>query len=139
MMVRIYWLILCLVALNCGSATAFAQVSRVPANDIILVWNQVMLDANAGDCRLLLQDQGGPTRTSRAFAIVSVAMFDALNSISHRYEPYLTELSGYNGADRTAAVSTAARNTLVSLFPQQTSNFASAYSAAMARVPNSTA
>jgi len=99
----------------------------------------VMLDANAGDCRLLLQDQGGPTRTSRAFAIVSVAMFDALNSISHHYEPYLTELSGYNGADRTAAVSTAARDTLMSLFPQQTSNFASAYSAAMAKVPNSNA
>lgn len=129
-MVRIFRLILCLIALNCSSATVFAQSSS-KANDIILEWNQVMLDANAADCRLVLQDQGGPTRTARAFAIVSVAMFDALNSISHRYEPYLTELSGYNGADPTAAVSTAARDTLLALFPQQAETFKSAFSAAM--------
>ena len=94
-----------------------------------------MLDANAGDSRLLLQDQGGPTRTSRAFAIVSVAMFDALNSISHRYEPYFTELTGYNSASQMAAVSTAARDTLLSLYPQQARSFRSAYTAAMANVP----
>ena len=97
-----------------------------------------MLDANAGDSRLFLQDQGGPTRTSRAFAIVSVAMFDALNSISHRYDPYLTELNGYNNADVTSAVSTAARDTLLSLYPQQARSFTTAYSAAMSRIPAGT-
>lgn len=110
-----------------------------PSNDIILAWNQVMLDANAGDSRLLIPDQGGPTRTSRAFAIVSVAMFDALNSISHRHEPYHTELSGYNSADQTAAVSTAARDTLLALFPQQASTFRSAYTAAMAKLKEGSA
>ena len=83
---RICWLTACLAVLICSSPVASAQSANPlydPAPDIILVWNQVMLDANAGDSRLLLQDQGGPTRTSRAFAIVSVAMFDALNSISH--------------------------------------------------------
>ena len=139
---RICWLSVCVVALISGSATALAQSLKPPydpSKDIILVWNQVMLDANAGDSRLLLQDQGGPTRTSRAFAIVSVAMFDALNSISHRYEPYLTELTGYNAADPTAAVSTAARDTLLALFPQQARSFRSAYAAAMANVPVGTA
>ncbi len=138
-MVRFYWLILCLVAMNCSAPAIFAQSSKVPSSDIILVWNQVMLDANAADSRLLLKDQGGPTRDSRAFAIISVAMFDALNSITHRYEPYLTELSGYNAADPTAAVSTAARDTLLSLFPQQARTFRSAFTAAMANVPAGTA
>ena len=134
MMVRIYRLFICLVVLNFSAYLTHAQSSRVVHRDIILDWNQVMLDANASDCRLVLQDQGGPTRTSRAFAIVSVAMFDALNSISHHYEPYLTELTGYNAADETAAVSTAARDTLMALFPQQAGRFTSAYSAAMAKV-----
>ena len=97
-----------------------------------------MLDANANDSRLFLQDQGGPTRTSRAFAIISVAMFDALNSITHRHEPYLTELSGFNNADVTAAVSTAARDTLLALYPQQSRLFTTAYSSAMSGVPTGT-
>jgi hypothetical protein len=138
--VRICWLIASLLALSADSATTLAQSARPPldpSKDIILVWNQVMLDANAADSRLLIQDQGGPTRTSRAFAIVSVAMFDALNSISHRHEPYLTELPGYNAADQTAAVSTAARDTLLALFPQQAKTFNSAYTAAMKNIPAS--
>lgn len=106
-----------------------------PAKDIILVWNQVMLDANVGDSRLLIPDQGGPTRTSRAFAIVCVAMFDAWNSVTHRYAPYLSELAGDNSADQTAAVSTAARDTLLAMFPQQARKFRSAWTAAMQTVP----
>ncbi len=102
--------------------------------DIILFWNQVMLDMNAGDSRLLIPDQGGPTRTSRAFAIVSVAMFDAWNSINHKYTPYLTELSGYNSANTTAAVSAAAQDTLLSLFPQQAAKIRTAHTNAMANV-----
>lgn len=139
---RICCLSMCLVALILNAPTATAQSANAPydpSKDIILVWNLVMLDANAADSRLLLKDQGGPTRDSRAFAIVSVAMFDALNSISHRYEPYFTELTGYNAANPTAAVSTAARDTLLALFPQQARTFRSAYSAAMANVPAGTA
>jgi len=138
---RIYFLSLCLFGSLAWSGTASAQstvVPNPPFGDIILVWNQVMLDANANDSRLLLQDQGGPTRTSRAFAIVSVAMFDALNSISHRHEPYLTELNGFNNADVTAAVSTAARDTLLALYPQQSRLFTAAYSSAMSGVPTGT-
>lgn len=134
-------LIRCLIALCC--ILVLSTPSRVqaqalppynPSADIVLVWNQVMLDMNAGDSRLLIADQGGPTRTSRAFAIVSVAMFDAWNSIHHKYSPYLTELSGYNAANTTAAVSTAARDTLLSLFPQQAAKIRRAYTTAMAGV-----
>lgn len=134
-MVRIYWLFTWLVIVNFSSNATLAQSKKAASNDIILKWNQVLLDANASDSRLLLKDQGGPVRDSRAFAIVSVAMFDALNSISHRYEPYLTELNGYNTADQTAAVSTAARDTLLALFPQQVKTFKSAYAETMKKVP----
>src|SRR5262245_62048140 len=49
----------------------------VPAVDVILEWNAVMLQANVVDhSGLHAPEQGGPTRTSRAMAIVSAAMFD---------------------------------------------------------------
>ena len=46
-------------------------------DDVVLAWNQVMLDANAADHSLVNPDQGGPARTSRAFAIVSAAVLPA--------------------------------------------------------------
>ena len=115
----------------CDTPLIAAATHYDPAKDMILVWNQVMLDANAADSRLVIPDQGGPTRTSRAFAIVSAAMFDAWNSVTHHYDPYLTELNGYNHADSTAAVSTAARDTLIAMFPQQAGKFRSAWTTAL--------
>jgi hypothetical protein len=100
------------------SALAVAQ-TPTSTTDVALAWNQIMLDANAIDSTLAVRDQGGPTRDSRAFAIVSAAMFDAWNSVNHRYNPYLTELRGFEDADVRIAVATAAKETLVALFPQQ--------------------
>ena len=129
-------LVLCCAVVLIAPNRGFAQ-SLPPYNasaDIILVWNQVMLDMNVGDSRQLIPDQGGPTRTSRAFAIASVAMFDAWNSIHHKYSPYLVELSGYNSANTTAAVSAAAQDTLLSLYPQQATRIRTAYTNAMSGV-----
>jgi len=94
------------------------------STDVALAWNQIMLDANAIDSMLPIADQGGPTKTSRAFAIVSVAMFDAWNSVRHTHYPYLTDLRGYENASDKAAVATAAYVTLAALFPQQQDRFA---------------
>jgi hypothetical protein len=93
------------------------------SDDVVLSWNAEMLEADAFDQGLVPADQLGPTNASRAFAIVSAAMFDADNSISHKYRPYLTELKGYDRADRRAAVTAAAYHTLVALYPQQTEAF----------------
>lgn len=104
--------------------------------DAVLAWNQVMLDACAVDAALSTHDEPGPTATSRAFAIVSASVFDALNSISHNYQPYLTELAGYEGADADAAVSAAAYTTLRELYPQQLVAFDAAYASWLAQIPD---
>lgn len=93
------------------------------SDDVVLSWNAVLLDADAADHAQAAPDQGGPTRSSRAYAIVSAAMFDAFNSITHNYRPYLVELRGFERADRQAAVTAAAYHTLVALYPQQTAAF----------------
>jgi hypothetical protein len=86
-------------------------------------WNDAMLDANAIDHARSLPDQLGPLRTARAFAIVHIAIFDALNAIAGRYK-------SFTGLDRVtepisvdAAVAQAAHDTLAALFPAQAARF----------------
>lgn len=111
----------------------------VPTADAVMAWNDVLLDANAADHALAAPDQGGPTLTSRAFAIVSAAVFDAVNSISHNYDPFLTELPGYETADVEAAVSAAAYYTLAELYPQQQASFDTEFANWQTMVPDGAA
>jgi hypothetical protein len=126
-------LILCtLLSATCFARQPDRQFGR--HHDPVLAWNQVMLDANAIDSTLADPDNPGPTSTSRAFAIVSVAMYDAFNSISGRCEPYLSEVPGYSQADPRAAVGTAAYVTLNDLYPQQADRFDALYAECLAQI-----
>jgi hypothetical protein len=99
--------------------------------DPILEWNAVMLEANAVDHAQTAPEQGGPILTSRAFAIVSAAMYDAYNSIERIGEPYLVTAKRGRGANVDAAVAQAAHDTLVALYPSQASVFDAALTAAL--------
>ena len=95
-------------------------------NDAILFWNNIALNAVANDHTGAAQsvNQRGPTRTSRALAIVHVAMFDAFNVISRKFTPYLQNLpSAPGGASKEAAIAQAAFITLSALYPGQTDRF----------------
>src|SRR5437870_3858340 len=80
--------------------------------DPILEWNAVALEANrisySGG---VVNDQAGPTRSSRALAIVHVAMFDAWNSIHQKFTPYLVQAPNSDNASDAAAVAQAAHDT----------------------------
>ncbi len=88
--------------------------------DPILFWNNVALNAALVDSRAV-GEQGGPTRTARALAIVHVAMFDAFNGTQHapRFDSYLVQDKGRPSASTSAAVAQAAHDTLVNLYPAQ--------------------
>ncbi len=101
------------------------DASSVPAlgnaKDRVKFWHTVMLDTNAIDHTQttgLVPEQLGPTRTSRAFAMVQIAVFDALNSFQQPFEPY-NDIGNTNNASREAAVSYAAHKVLVTLYPRQ--------------------
>src|SRR4051812_7093817 len=58
-------------------------------------WNQVAIDASGRDHtpvapgeNRVFGEQYGPTRASRAMAIVHIAVFDAVNAIDGDYESY---------------------------------------------------
>jgi hypothetical protein len=106
---------------------SFKQPPRIPAStfDRFLMWNEIALDTTAIDHAPDPADpnrfgeQFGPTRSSRALAIVHIAMFDAENAISKRYVSYsgIPSVSGNVSADR--AIAQAAHDTLVALYPFQ--------------------
>jgi hypothetical protein len=54
----------------------------------------------------------------RELAIVDIAMFDAVNSISPKYRPYLVREEGFSDASAEAAAASAAATALEKLHPQ---------------------
>ena len=98
--------------------------------DSVLRWNGITLAASAldhtppaaGETRAFGQ-QAGPCRSSRALAIVHVAMFDALNAVSPEYHSYADMQAPRGAVSVDAAVSQAAHDTLSALFPAQAAIF----------------
>ncbi len=109
----------------------------VPSVDPILEWNAVALEVNrisySGN---VVNDQIGPTRSSRALAIEHAAMFDAWNSIHRKYNPYLVQAPNFRSASDVAAVAQAAHDTLVAMYPNQQAFIDTKLDETLARVPN---
>lgn len=114
-------------------ATDLRRRSRplVDAAGSVQRWNQIAIDAagldhtpiTPGDTRANYAEQLGPGRSSRAMAIVHLAMFDALNAIEGEYKSYSGIDSAPFGTSMKAAIAQAAHDTLVALFPSQAPSF----------------
>src|SRR4051812_22088985 len=103
-------------------------------NDSVLRWNAVLNQAIANDYTpsiVAKPDQGGPSGSARAMAIVHAAIYDVVNSFDRSYAPYLIQVTPKKGANMDAGVARAAHDTLVSLFPHQQASFDSALAAAL--------
>ena len=88
--------------------------------DQILYWNDVSLEANRVSHTNGKGEQTGPTLSSRALAIVHLAMYDAFVGVSKKLTPYLPGLPApVAGASVDAAIAAAAHATLSKLFPSQ--------------------
>ncbi|MEJ7591430.1 MAG: hypothetical protein WKF77_07765 [Planctomycetaceae bacterium] len=103
--------------------------------DPILLWNEVALEANRVSHTNGQGEQAGPTLSSRALAIVHLAMYDAYAGIDATAgQRYLTiPPSPAMGASVDAAVAAAAHTTLSKLFPSQMPFFDSILAAAGAK------
>lgn len=136
----LYGSVLFVTALACLTDSAAAKnKGKQQREDVVLAWNQVMLDSNAIDSALAIPDQPGPTYTSRAFAIVSIAMFEAYNAIDGSYDRYGLDLSQYRKANADAAVATAAYEALCALYPQQCERYDDIYEEWMSRIKRNAA
>ncbi len=109
--------------LLCAALTANAQNIKeqnlAPNEDVILQWNRVL-----GQTLQIPGAQPPNVNPVRSFAMMHLAMFDAINSIDGSYTPYLTDARGFRNASIKAAAAQAAYDVLANLYPAQQSIFA---------------
>src|ERR1700681_4435964 len=111
------------------------------AADALRYWNQLAVDATGldhtpvapGEARVF-GEQLGPGRSSRAMAIVHIAMFEAVNSIVGGYQSYTGIEPAQEPASIDAAIATAARDTLIQMFPSQKPGFDALYEEDLKRI-----
>jgi hypothetical protein len=100
-----------MLATIAGPTDAVPLMQVVPP-DAVLTWN-----ANAGEAAVAacISPVGNPLHESRMYAMVHVAIHDALNAIDRRSRPYAFDGTAGALASPDAAVATAARDVLVTL------------------------
>ena len=113
--------------------------------DAVTIWN-----ANAGVAatEACLAPLANPLHESRIYAMMHVAIHDALNAIDRRSRPYAFDAQAEAGASPDAAVAAAARDVLVPLIAQLplelhtqacidagVASVEAAYTAALAAIP----
>jgi hypothetical protein len=99
------WLMICVACLF--SSPGYA--------DAVTDWNAIAGKAAVAACISPFDD---PLHESRLYAMMHVAIHDAVNSIDLRYRPYVFRSPEVRSASTGAAVATAARDVLVSLINQ---------------------
>jgi hypothetical protein len=107
-----------------SGATAAAEFAAIK------YWNTVAIDAtgldhmpsNQGPAHTFAQ-QMGPGRSSRAEAIVHIAIFDAVNAIKGGYQSYAGVTPAPAGTSLRAAVAQAAHDTCIAMWPSQAAIF----------------
>lgn len=96
---------------------------------VVLEWNQLLTD-NQG---------AGSLFSFRQYAMLHIAMFDAVNAVRKQYRPYRIDVDGANTASDEAAAAKAARDVMVSLYPAATAAFDAALAARISVIPSGAA
>lgn len=123
-----------------GVRTASIQGQDDP--DPVLRWNAVAMQCDANDHTGTFgpSQNGGPTRSSRALAIVHAAIYDAVNAIDGSCQPLVSAKSGQakatGQAALAAAVMQASYDTLSALYSQQKPYIDTAYKKALQGLPD---
>ena len=111
--------------------------------DLVRRWNEIAIDASgldhtpvAPDEARVFGEQYGPTRSSRAMAIVHIAIFDAVIAIDGGYRSYTGISPSPKEASVNAAIAQAAHDTLSVLFSSQAPSFDAALDADLKLVSN---
>jgi hypothetical protein len=104
------------------------------ATDVVIEWNRI-LQATIGTPGAL-----PPTVFfTRPYAILHIAMFDALNSIDYRYQEYAIRVDAGASASREVAAAQAGHDVMVAMFPNQAAAFDAALAATVASAPSEAA
>jgi hypothetical protein len=100
------------VCLSIGLLTASPSAART---DAVLRWNENAGRAAAAAC---LTPEGNALAEARMYAMVQIAVHDAVNAIRRQSRPYAYDAQAPGGTSSSAAVAAAARDVLVAVIGQ---------------------
>jgi hypothetical protein len=120
--IRVRTAVLLAAALLCSPALAAA--------DIVLDWNAIAVSVAGSQ---------SPFNQARILATVQLAVFEAVNAVTHKYEPYLGTVAAPAGASAEAAAVAAAHGVLKSYLPASAAALDAARAASLAPMPDGSA
>jgi hypothetical protein len=101
--------------------------------DVVFEWNGIL------QASLALPPPAGVPPAGlqgfRYYAMMHVAMFDAVNSIEERYRPYFVRVRSSHGASGEAAAAQAAHDVLAAVLPVNMAAYDAALAARLATIP----
>lgn len=103
------------------------------AQNVVVQWNGIASTT-------IIKNAGESSVASGVWlAYVHLAVFDAVNSIDHRFQPYAFTTQAPQGASKDAAAVAAAHRVLVQYFPAQQSSLDSQFTTSLAGIADSAA
>ena len=130
MLKRLRAVALCVMVLLITPAAADAQpIDTYTRVDAVTEWNVNAVNALVGTAGQ------SPTVSTVHLAMVHGAVYDAVNSIEERYEPYLVHVRAREWYSQDAAAATAAYRVLLALVPTQQPTLGPLYDASLAPIP----
>jgi len=104
------------------------QAQRIEAGQTMATWNAIALRTTAAG-------PFSPPQESRTMAIVSAAVFDAVNSIGGKYQPFVVRIAAGADASVNAAIAATSRRVLRTLYPNAATTLDADYDSSVARIP----
>jgi hypothetical protein len=111
----------------CMLMTALLLGSAIAKADAVLDWNTIAVDTAVANGQ-------NPFAQARYAAIVQLAVFEAVNSITGDYRPYIGTIVAPHGASAEAAAIQAAYRVLVTYFPASASTLDAALANSLASI-----
>lgn len=99
--------------------------------DVVTDWNVEALNA-------IRAARTPPPKASRALAILHASMFDAVNGIHRRWEPYAVLETASDAASKEVAASIAAHRVMNALFPSRVANHDALLQTTIGGIPDTT-
>lgn len=113
-------------ALALGAGAATAGQGAETSDDVVLQWNEIAVTTIGAQ---------PPFPSTRFMATIQLAVFEAVNAITGRYEPYLGAITAPAGASTEAAAITAAHGVLRAFFPAAAATLDQQRDASLAFIP----
>lgn len=114
-------------------ALALLLCDRLGAQNVVVQWNAI------ASTTIITNAKEASVASGVWLAYVHLAVFDAVNAIDHRFQPYVFTANPPAGANKDAAAVAAAYSVLVSYFPNQQPALAPLYDASIAAISDSAA